>query len=92
MAKGYYLVQGDKTTCGGKILEGDPKNTMAGIPVSREQDRVTCGKHSGTYNIIGSIPQNRVNGRKYAGTLHSKSSCPCAAMLIPSQRERTYEA
>lgn len=92
MAKGYYLVQGDKTTCGGKILEGDPKNTMAGIPVSREQDRVTCGKHSGTYNIIGCIPQNRVNGRKYAGTLHSKSSCPCAAMLIPSHRERTYEA
>ncbi|MCQ4968991.1 PAAR domain-containing protein [Enterobacteriaceae bacterium DFI.7.85] len=92
MAKGYYLVQGDKTTCGGKILQGDPKNTMAGIPVSREQDRVTCGKHSGTYNIIGSIPQNRVNGRKYAGTLHSKSSCPCAAMLIPSHRERTYEA
>ncbi|WP_171524053.1 PAAR domain-containing protein, partial [Acinetobacter nosocomialis] len=40
MAKGYYLVQGDKTTCGGKILEGDPTNTIEGIPVTREQDSV----------------------------------------------------
>lgn len=92
MAKGYYLVQGDKTTCGGKILEGDPTNTIEGIPVTREQDSVTCGKHAGTYKIIGAIPQNLVNGRKYAGTLHSKSGCLCAATLIPSHRERTYEA
>lgn len=92
MAKGYYLLRGDKTTCGGKILDGDPKNTIAGIPVSREQDRVTCGKHSGTYKILGSIPHNEVNVRKFAGSLHSKSSCPCAAMLIPSRRERSYEA
>ncbi|WP_300005899.1 PAAR domain-containing protein [uncultured Cedecea sp.] len=90
--KGYYLVQGDKTACGGTILEGDSKNTLAGIPVSREQDSVTCGRHSGIYKIIGGIPQNNVNGRKYAGSLHSKSSCPCAAMLIPSHSERSYEA
>jgi len=92
MSKGYYLVQGDQTACGGKIFEGDPKNTLAGIPVSREQDGVTCGRHGGIYKIIGGIPQNSVNGRKYAGTLHSRSSCPCAATLIPSRGERTYEA
>lgn len=92
MATGYYLVLGDMTTCGGKILEGDPTNTLAGIPVSREQDKVTCGKHSGIFKIVGHIPYNEVNGRKYAGTLHSTSSCPCGARLIPSHAERTYEA
>lgn len=30
MAKGYYLVKGDMTTCGGKILEGDPTDTVMG--------------------------------------------------------------
>lgn len=92
MAKGYYLVQGDMTTCGGKIREGDPKNTLMGIPVSREGDTVTCGKKSGIFKIVGHIPLNSVNGRKYAGTLNSTSSCPCKARLIPSRRERTYEA
>lgn len=38
MAKGYYLVKGDMTTCGGKILGGDPTDTVMGIPVAREQE------------------------------------------------------
>lgn len=41
MAKGYYLVKGDMTTCGGKILEGDPTDTVMGIPLAREQENVT---------------------------------------------------
>ena len=41
MAKGYYLVKGDMTTCGGKILGGDPTDTVMGIPVAREQENVT---------------------------------------------------
>lgn len=92
MAKGDFLVQEDKTTYGGKILEGDPRNTIMGIPVSRAQDSVSSGKHVGTCKIIGSIAQNRVYERKYAGTLHSKSSYPCAAMMIPSHREGACEA
>lgn len=91
MAIGNYLVQGDKTTCGGKILEGDPKNTIAGIPVAREGDAVTCGRYSGIFKVTGHIPLNSVNGRKFAGTLNSTSSCPCRARFIPSRHERTYE-
>lgn len=90
MAKGYYLVKGDITTCGGKILEGDPTDTVMGIPVAREQENVTCGKHAGTYKIVGHIPNNNANGRKYAGSLHSTSSCPCGSKFIPSRHERTY--
>ncbi len=92
MAKGYYLLLGDMTTCGGKILEGDPTNTLMGIAVAREGDSVTCGKHAGKFKILGHIPLNTVNGRHFAGTLHSTSSCPCEARFIPSHQERTYEA
>lgn len=92
MAKGYYLLQGDITTCGGKILEGDPTNTLMGIAVAREGDKVTCGKHTGIFKIVGHIPLNSANGRKLAGTLNSTSSCPCNARLIPSHQVRSYEA
>lgn len=91
MAKGYYLVVGDKTTCGGKILAGDPTHTLMGKAVAREQEQVICGQNPGIYMIVGSIPGDSVNGRKFAGTLHSKSSCPCQARFIPSVTQATYD-
>ncbi len=84
MAKGYYLGVGDETTCGGVIIEGDATHVLMGKAVAREQDRVTCGKHPGTYIIIGHVPGDSVNGRKFAGTLNSQSNCPCKAWFIPS--------
>ncbi|MGP2425715.1 PAAR domain-containing protein [Yersinia sp. 2538 StPb PI] len=91
MAKGYYLVVGDKTTCGGVITEGEPTHTIMGSSVAREQDRVTCGKHPGTYIIVGHIPGDTILGRKFAGTLHSTSNCPCKALFIPSMMNDAYE-
>nr|EKU7608040.1 PAAR domain-containing protein [Citrobacter freundii] len=91
MAEGNYLVVGDKTTCGGLIVEGDDTFTIMGIPVAREMDKVTCGQHPGTYMITGSIPGDSLNDRGYAGTLHSKSSCPCQARFIASMVDDTYE-
>ncbi|MGY2800180.1 putative Zn-binding protein involved in type VI secretion [Ewingella americana] len=91
MTKGYYLVVEDETTCGGIILEGDFTHTLFGRAVAREEDRVSCGKHPGTYIIVGHIPHDTINGRKFAGTLHSRSSCPCNAEFIPSMVNDTYE-
>ena len=91
MAKGYYLVLGDKTTCGGKILSGEPTHTIMGNPVAREQDPVTCGNHPGIYKIIGHIPGDSIMGRKFAGTLHSKSSCPCQARFVASMVNDAYD-
>ncbi|OMQ21469.1 PAAR domain-containing protein [Serratia oryzae] len=91
MAKGHYLVIQDKTTCGGIITEGDTTHTLFGRAIAREQDRVTCGKHPGMFIIVGHIPGDSVMGRKFAGTLHSKSSCPCQARFIPSMLMDTYE-
>ncbi|MRS16348.1 PAAR domain-containing protein [Enterobacteriaceae bacterium RIT691] len=93
MAMGYYLVIGDKTTCGGVILEGDPTHLIMGIPVARELDRVTCGKlpPSMQFPISGGIPGDTVNMRNFAGTLHSKSTCPCQSRFIPSMVDDFYE-
>ena len=90
-AKGFYLVQGDKTTFGGRIITGAEDHTLFGKPVAREQDGVTCGKFPGIYKVAGGIDNDIIHGRRMAGTLDSFSSCPCRAKFIPSMLEDTYE-
>ncbi|KAB8308357.1 hypothetical protein EH228_13265 [Erwinia endophytica] len=91
MAKGYYLVQGDMTTCGGKIVDGAGDHRLFGKAIARERDRVTCGQHPGIYMIAGGIANDIIHGRKMAGTLDSVSSCPCRARFVPSMMRDTYE-
>ena len=90
-AEGFYLVQGDKTTCGGKIITGAEDHTLFDKPVAREQDSVTCGKHAGLYKIAGGIDNDTIHDRRMAGTLDSYSTCPCNAKFIPSMMDDTYE-
>lgn len=87
---GYYVVVGDKTTCGGTVVEGFPDNTLFGQSQSCETHRVTCGQHPGEYFIVGGTG-DKVHGRQMAGSLHSQSSCPCRARFIPSIMNHIYE-
>lgn len=89
--EGFYLVQGDKTTCGGRITTGAEDHTLFDKPVAREQDSVTCGKHAGIFKIAGGIDNDTIHGRRMAGTLDSYSTCPCKAKFIPSMMDDTYE-
>ncbi|WP_233148962.1 PAAR domain-containing protein [Shimwellia pseudoproteus] len=86
MAKGYVLCQGDKTTCGGKIISGNPNRIAHARPIARHGDSVTCGKYKGQYTIVGGIRfMTDVEGdsrRAIAGTLDSVSSCPCRSTFI----------
>ena len=91
MSEGYFVGLGDNTTCGGKIIEGDPRVNIYGVLHAREGDLVTCGKHEGTYHIVGGISHIESHGKRVAGTLDSFSSCPCRARLIPSVYSATYE-
>ncbi|MCC8456061.1 S-type pyocin domain-containing protein [Photorhabdus aegyptia] len=90
MAIGYFLLVGDKTTCGGQIITGDHTMTFNGRATAREGDTVTCGKHPGTYTIVGGVSDVFDMGRKLAGTLDSVSTCPCRARFINSEMD-SYE-
>ncbi|WP_248807485.1 PAAR domain-containing protein, partial [Pseudomonas sp. MWU13-2100] len=91
MVKGYFIREGDKTTCGGVVIDFDTRVIMYGVAHAREGDRVTCGKDGKTYEIRGGISYINSHGRLAAGTLDSFSSCPCRAGLIPSSTASTYE-
>ena len=84
MSKGYFIGLGDKTTCGGTVLDGDDSVNMFGLLHAREGDRVSCGQDGKIYRIRGGISYIDSHGRLMAGTLDSFSDCPCNARLIPS--------
>ncbi|EMO5717981.1 MULTISPECIES: PAAR domain-containing protein [Enterobacter] len=90
MAIGHFLFRGDKTACGGRILEGCPDHQFFDKDMACEGHKVTCGKHPGYYRICGGLDSDDIHGKRVAGTLHSRSSCPCKSRFIPSIDD-TYE-
>jgi uncharacterized Zn-binding protein involved in type VI secretion len=90
MAIGYYIGPGDKTTCGGTVLGGDPTFSLFGLIHACEGDLVTCGENDESYQIHGGVSHVISNGKRVAGTLDSFSGCPCRAQLIPSNFEGSY--
>lgn len=92
MRLGYFIRLGDKTSCGGTVLGGERSVTLLGVPRSREGDRVSCGKSTGEFHIVGGVDQLKSNGRRVAGSLDSTSSCACNALLIPSSFTTQYES
>ena len=92
MAKGYFIRKGDKTSCGGEVLDTDTRIMMFGFAHARAGDPVSCGKNDETYEIVGGISFMDSHGRLMAGSLDSRSSCPCKAGLLPSFTTATYES
>lgn len=90
MATGHFLRIGDKTTCGGSILSGSPHHSFGGIATARNGDSVSCGKDGKVYHIAGGIPDYWIHGVAAAGTLHSRSTCPCRARFISSFPNASY--
>ncbi len=90
MAIGHYLFRGDKTGCGGRIIEGCTDHQFFDKDMACEGHQVTCGKHAGRFRIVGGLENDDIHGKRIAGTLHSRSSCPCKSRFIPSIFD-TYE-
>lgn len=90
MTIGYFIGRGDKTTCGGTVLEGDDTFSLFGPPHARAGDMVSCGKDGKIYQIVGGVTHIVSEQRMVAGTLDSYSNCPCRAQLIPSNFDGSY--
>jgi uncharacterized Zn-binding protein involved in type VI secretion len=90
-AKGNYLFRGDKTVCGGRILEGCTDHQFFDKDMACEGHKVTCGQHPGYYRICGGLDTDDIHGKRIAGTLHSYSSCPCKSKFVPSNFDDDYE-
>ncbi|MFD2645098.1 PAAR domain-containing protein [Pseudomonas japonica] len=92
MAIGYVTRLGDKTSCGGQVLQGNPDFLIDGMPQARQGDSVSCGVTGKTYQIVGGIQDIFTEGGLAAGSLDSISSCPCQATLLPGSYGFAYES
>lgn len=72
MATGFWVVQGDKTTCGGSVLVGHPKEKKIGPNQNRQVTvgcQVSCGKHPGKYSVAGGYPGEYIHGQLTTGVV-----------------------
>lgn len=76
------IVLGDKTDHGGTVIEGDPTSTVAGKPIARLGDKVSCPKCKGTFPIIEGVSDTWYADKPVAIHGHKTS---CGATLIGSQ-------
>lgn len=53
--QGYFLFRGDKTVCGGRILEGFTDHQFFDKDMACEGHKVTCGKHPGHYRFAAGL-------------------------------------
>lgn len=91
MATGYFLVVGDKTSCGGRIISGSENHSFYNKATARNGDKYICGKDNKIYHFAGGIPNYMIHGVSAAGTLHSRGTCPCKCRFINSRYESSYD-
>lgn len=78
-----WIVQGDKTSHGGTVIEGDPTFTTHGKPVAHVGHKVTCPKcKGGPFPIVTGAPDFINNGQPVAR--HGDKTA-CGATLISGQ-------
>lgn len=98
MSTGFWVVKGDKTTCGGSVLTGHPKGKQIGPNLNRQATvgcQVSCGKHPGIYSVAVGYPGEYIHGQLAASTLYSRSTCPCKSFFIATHtfmRHGPYQA
>lgn len=61
-----WIVQGDTTSSGGKVIGGSPFTDIDGFPVARIGDQATYPTHKGVFPIIDGDPTTIIDGQPVA--------------------------
>ncbi|MEX3933209.1 PAAR domain-containing protein [Paraburkholderia phymatum] len=84
----YYIRQGDRTTAGGEVLEGDQRSSIRGIPMAFDGARIWCPacKSEGRICNVAPYRPHTLHG-KQAALENDICICDCdpPPRLIPSQ-------
>ena len=80
-----WVVVGDITSGGGRVITGSPFTDVDGKPVARVGDKATCPKCKGTFPIVSGDPTTIIDGQPVAR--HGDSlACGCKVMSIQQTR------
>lgn len=80
-----WVVLGDITSSGGRVISGSSFTDIDGEPVARVNDQATCPQHKGIFPIVDGDATTIIDGQPVA--LHgSKLACGCSVLAIQQQR------
>ena len=77
-----FIVQGDRTSHGGTVLNGSPWSDCDGKPIARMRDMVACPKCRGVFPIVQGDQSSIMDGAPVA---YHGCKTGCGASLISSQ-------
>ncbi|QBG94301.1 PAAR domain-containing protein [Xanthomonas oryzae] len=61
-----WIVVGDSTSGGGRVITGSGETEVEGLPVARVGDKATCPKHKGVFAIVEGDLTIMVDGQPVA--------------------------
>ncbi len=84
MAK-MWIVIGDPTSGGGKVITGSPFTDIDGKPVARVTDQATCPTHKGSFPIVDGDATTIIDGQPVA--VHGSGlACGCTVLAAKQMR------
>lgn len=82
-----WIVVGDATASGGRVITGSPFTDIDGKAVARVNDQATCPLHKGAFPIIDGDSTIIIDGQSVA--LHG-SSLSCGCKVLAAQQHRAF--
>lgn len=83
-----WVVVGDATDSGGRVITGSPFTDIDGKPVAREGDRAVCPAHKGTFPIVaGCDVRTIVDGRPVA---LDRAVLACGCRVIAAEQRHVF--
>ena len=85
---GNWIVHGDVTTSGGRMISSSPFTDVDGKGVCRKGDKATCPQHKGVFPITGGYdPTTIIDDQEVA--LHG-ATLACGCKVLSTQQMRVY--
>ncbi|MBN6152795.1 PAAR domain-containing protein [Xanthomonas sp. AmX2] len=78
-----WIVVGDPTSSGGRVVTGSPYTDIEGAPVARVGDKAVCPLHKGAFPIVDGDPTITIDGQAVALD-GAKLACGCS---VTTQRQ-----
>jgi uncharacterized Zn-binding protein involved in type VI secretion len=80
-----WIVVGDATTGGGRVISGSPFTDVDGKAVARVTDKATCAAHKGVFSILDGDHTIIIDGHPVA--LHGSTlACGCKVLAVQQRR------
>ncbi|WP_244952545.1 PAAR domain-containing protein [Xanthomonas maliensis] len=82
-----WIVVGDPTSSGGRVITGSRETDIDGVPVARVGDRASCPRHGGVFAIVDGDASILIDGQPVA---LDGAHLACGCTVTTQRQTRAY--